>query len=314
MKRGALVLAALLATTLPSRAAHADPVDDARALFVEGSALLHAGRPEDALEKLQRSFALVPSPNTELLLGRALRELGRRVEAAGALEHAEAEARRRGNAGETKYGQTEAAAHAEAASLRAQLGRLRIRIAEPARASLRIDGKAVPIAAEGETTVLHEPGRIEVAVSREGEAESRQIVEVSAGAAAQMEFASASARPPKPVVVVTPARVVASSRATWALPAAIVAGGVTVVGAGVFTVFGLKSGSAYDDLEARCGPACGPAERANADAGSRDQTIANVGLAVGSLAAAAAITFVLVHVLGGDRTASPIARTRSPTL
>jgi len=306
VKAGFLLSAALL-VSLPARA---DSVDDARALFTEGSASLKAGRPQEALEKLERSYALVPSPNTELLLGRALREVGRKVDALRALEHAEVEARRRGNAGVTRYGQTEAAAHAEAASLRAQLGTLRVRVAHPEEATLSVDGIPVPIAPEGDTTVVHEPGRVEVAVARSGEAEARQIVTVDAGATVQMEFASREAKP-LVVRVPEPARR-EPAPVPWAVPAAITAGGVMVVAGGIFTGFALKSGATYDALSDRCGPrSCGPADRADADAGKRDQTIANVALVVAGAAAAAALSFVVVKVF--SRSDSPrVARGRTP--
>lgn len=308
VKRAALLVAALLVAT-PARA---EPIDEARALFTEGNARLRAGKAQEAKELLERSFALVPSPNTELQLGRALRELGRRVEAVQALEHAEAEARRRGNAGETRYGQTEAAAHAEAASLRAQLGTLHIRVVRPPDAALAVDGKATAIADEGDTTVLHEPGRIEVVVTRAGEAEAKQVVTLAPGGAAQMEFASRGAAPRTVVVEPAPPATTRPENA-WALPAALVAGGVTIASSATFTIFALRSEDAYDTLSERCGPnACGPADRAEADDGKRDQTIANVALAVAGTAAAATLAFVLVKVFSGGGTAR-VAELLTPT-
>ncbi len=271
--------------------------------MVEGNAELHAGRPAEALEKLERSFALVPSPNTELLLARALRDLGRRVEAAGAFERAEAEARRRALAGELKYGQTEAAAHAEGGSLRAQLGTLRIHVARPGRVSLLVDGKPVSLAPDGEASLLHEPGRAEVVV-RDGDNEQKQIVTVAANATVQMEFAGTGTRdaPPRRDVIVAPPEPPRTS-GSWAVPAAFVAGAATLVGAGAFTFFGLRSEATWDDLSQRCGPTfCGPADRADADRAETDQTIANVGLAVASVAAVATIAFVVISLTAPDTT------------
>ncbi len=283
--------------------------------MIDGNADLHAGKPAAALEKLERSFSLVPSPNTELLVARALRDLGRRVDAVRAFEHAEAEARRRSLAGEVKYSQTELAARAEGGSLRAQLGTLRVHVARPAQSSLFVDGKRVALADDGAASLMHEPGRVEVVV-REGASEQKQIVTVTAGGTVQMEFAGiapGTARsdvtpPPAPTPVETSAR-------SWAVPAALVTGAVTLGGAGVFTFFGLRSEATWDDLSQRCGPTfCGPADRADADRAKTDQTIANVGLTVASIAAVATIAFVVVSLTAPRRssTASSTASFTAP--
>ncbi len=285
-------------------------VEEARTLMVDGNAQLHAGKAAEALEKLERSFALVPSPNTELLVARALRELGRRVDAARAFEHAEQEARRRALAGEVKYGQTEAAAHTEGASVRAQLGTLRVHVARPDRMALRVDGKDVPLATDGDTALLHEPGRAEIVV-REGETEQKQVVTVVAGTTIQMEFAGNGAKPAAPVFREVTPRPVEPAPTRWTLPAALVAGGVTLLGGGTFAFFGSRSESTWDDLSRRCGPSfCGPAERADADAAKTDQTVANVGLVVGSVAAVATVAFVVLHLTSSpERRASLERRT-----
>lgn len=273
--------------------------------MVEGNALLHAGKPAEALEKLEKSFALVASPNTELLVARALRDLGRRVDAARSYEHAEAEAHRRELGGEVKYGQTAAAAHTEGEAIRAELGTLRVHLARRGQALL-VDGKNVAIAAEGDTSILHAPGRAEVVV-REGEAEQKQVVTVIAGATIQMEFGAtagtATAESKKGVVgpFMASPKMERSSSSSWTTPAALIAGGVALAGAGTFAFFGSKSESTYSDLSERCGPAsCGPADRADADAAKRDQTIANVGLAVASVAAVTTIAFLVVKFTSRD--------------
>jgi hypothetical protein len=273
---------------------------------------LHAGKPAEALEKLERSFALVPSPNTELLVARALRDLGRRVEAALTFEHAEAEARRRALAGEVKYGQTEAAAHAEGASVKGQLGILRVHVARLGQASLFVDGKPIPLATEGDTSLLHEPGRAEVVV-RDGATEQKQIVTVASGSTIQMEFAGRGAPAQEPTT--TKPLVVARNEphgSTWTLPAALVAGGLTLVGAGSFAFFGSRSESTWDDLSGRCGPSfCGPADRADADRATTDQTIANVSLGVAAVAAAATIAFIVIHVSSRGSTSAQLDRVRT---
>jgi hypothetical protein len=139
-------------------------------------------------------------------------------------------------------------------------------------------------------------------------AEQSQRATLAAGGAVGKEFTPADT-PSSPPRVETPPPPREGEPPGWALPAALVAGGVAIVGAGVFIGFKLKSDSIYDDLQRRCGPSsCGPADRADADEGKRDQNIATVGLVVGGVAAASAIAFVLVRAYGprNDARAEPI--------
>ncbi len=276
----ALCVTALACALLTPGAAHAQEaptaaeVDEARFLFGAASAKLQVGRAADAIPMLERSLSLVPSPNTELLLGRALRDVGRRVEGLAHLDHAAAEANRRAAAGESKYAQTASAARAEGESLRAQLGVLTIHLEEAEGASLLVDGLPLALAKSGDTSIVHEPGRIEVVV-RSPAGEQRQVVSVVPGQSVRMEFGGAARRaaePPAPkAVVVAPPPPEPSG--TWMRPAAWISTGIAVAGAGTFTFFGLRSQSTYDDLDARCGPFCGAAERPEADRAIREQTV-----------------------------------------
>lgn len=291
-------------------------LEEARASLKEGTAKLYAGNPAEALVLLVRSYALFPSPNTELLLGRAQRELGRRVEAVASLEHAAAEASRRAAKGEAKYAPTATAARDEALALRAKLGVIELHLADPRGASVVVDGKPVTFASAADVVLLHEPGRAEISV-QSGGAEQRQIVTVLAGSTLRLEFGGGASRPaavaPMPAAR-APADMgpppPAGAATPWTTPAAWTAAAVTAAGLGTFAFFGLRSASTYDDLAERCGPTCGAADRAEADRGERDQTIANVGLAV---AAAAAVSLVLFVVLapsrgGGTSSAPRVAR------
>jgi hypothetical protein len=140
-------------------------------------------------------------------------------------------------------------------------------------------------------------------VRDEGGAMQRQSVTVLAGGTVQLEFAAEKTPPPTPVIPpVVPAP--QGSDGSWAVPAAWAAGGLTIAGLGVFTIFGLSSQSTYDDLATRCGPsACGPDDRSLADDGQRSQTIANVGLGVAIVAAVATAAFVWV-ALSNDNAAA----------
>jgi hypothetical protein len=131
-------------------------------------------------------------------------------------------------------------------------------------------------------------------------AEQSQRATLVAGGDVRMEFTPASpdaAQAQLPPIETPPQPPPSRGEApAWTVPAAVVAGGFALAGTGVFIGFGAKSTSIYNDLAAKCGTTgCGPEDRATADAGKRDQTIANVGLAVGIAGAASMITFLLIR-------------------
>jgi len=292
----------------PARADTEDVRDreEAKRLFAQGSASFLARRYADALVELRASHKLVPSPNSGLLIARCLRELNRRVEAVEMYGTVAADARRRASEGDAKYGQTADVASTEGASVRATLGTIRVRVAHPPPgAQVEIDSVASP-ATDAELVVLHPPGDVTVKLKPRTGAEQSQRATVVAGGEVRMEFtpaeATAPAPPPpndpttRPDTVVRPAE---GEPPSWTLPAALVAGGVALVGTGLFVGFGLKSDAIYTDLSAKCGAlGCGTEDRALADEGKRDQTIANVSLAVGIVGAASAISFLLVRAYG----------------
>src|SRR4051812_33000197 len=101
----AIVLCGILATGVAqAQPEPSDPaaVEAARADFSEGQGHFRAKRWSEALKAFEKSYAGVPSPNAQLMIGRCLRELGRGPDAAAAFSSAEAEARKRVNRGESK--------------------------------------------------------------------------------------------------------------------------------------------------------------------------------------------------------------------
>jgi hypothetical protein len=306
------------ATPLPALAqgpTEASAMVEARKLFAQGSAFYLAGKYADALEVLKASRDLVPSPNSELVIARCLRELGRLVEAQEMFASAEVEARRRAAEGTQKYEKTANSASTEGAAVRALLGTLRIRIeGVQANTKLEIDGLPSSIPVDGDVVVWHTPGDVAVSVRTSTGAEQKQVATLRAGAAITMSFAAPqppgarepiSLEPPneplvfaaRPAEGPTPtAR--ESSGGSWATAAALTTGALALGGAGVFIGFHLDANSAYRQLFNSCGKTggCGPAERSKADSGKTSQLIANVGLIAGSAAAAAALTFTIISV------------------
>jgi hypothetical protein len=297
---------------------------EAKRLFAEGSALYLSARYEAALEALRSSYELVPSPNSQLVIARCLRELGRLVEAQEAFGAAEAEARRRAAEGTVKYKQTTESAAVEGAAVRSALGTIHVRVeGVAADTKLEVDGASTELPADGDLIVWHVPGEVAVSLHSGSGMEQKQTVTVRAGAEVTMGFGRPEPAPPErestvparaslpvspPMAVAEHPQANAPQGPSWASPAAITSGALTAVGAGMFIGFGLASEAAFNNLKTRCGNHCGPADRPDARRGQTDQLIANVSLVAGSLAAAATATFVIIAA------SSPApAKTMGPT-
>lgn len=306
----AIALVCVISGTVVPAAADQDPdpaaVDAARADFAEGQGHFRARRWNEALKSFERSYAQVASPNVQLMIGRCLRELGRAPEAAAAFTSAEGEARRRVKSGEAKYAETAEAAATEGSAVRAGLGTMRIHVAHANGATLMVDRRTVALSREGDATVLHEPGSVQVVVRASDGVEQRQTATVVVGNTAEMEFVvaegkSAPSLATKPVPPRPPEE--AGGRfPDWFWPAALAAGGLTVAGTGVGIGFGAVSKAQFDDLVQKCNgdPCTTPDQRAQADTGKQNQTIANIGFGVG-IVGAVATGVILFLGLTSDR-------------
>src|SRR5688572_4647340 len=104
------VLAIVLASGGFTAGAHAQPpatdADRAAALYDEGSKLLKEGNAGASLAPLEQSMGLLASPNTELLVGHALRELGKKARAVERYVHVRETAKARVAAGEARFSRT----------------------------------------------------------------------------------------------------------------------------------------------------------------------------------------------------------------
>lgn len=312
MKPGVWLISLALAATLSSSTFAADEsFDEAKTQFAAGSGHFQARRWAEALEAFERANAIVPSPNTELLIGRCLRELGLTVLAVKAFDRTVDDAKRRVEAGETKYAQAREAAAREGEAIRRTLGTIRVRIPRSAApGGITLDGAPLSVDAEGAATVLSQPGTATIEF-RDGGRPQRQTVTVLAGAAVDVEFAEGASRAPDVVGAAPPAPASsAGHESSWISWAAIGAGALAVGGGGVYLGFNAAARSTYDDLAAQCGPdRCTEAHRSDADRGERQQTIALVGLSIGAVAAAATVALVVVAL---GRAGSRIARVPPP--
>lgn len=278
------------AGVLPSRATPAQR-EQATARFAKGKEHQTAGRFEAAITELNASLDIVASPNTRLMIGRCHRELGHLVAAYNELGRAATDARELAKE-DAKYEKTAEAALAERNEIAAKLGLLEVSVAnaEPTT-TLRVGGEEVPRAAWSEP-VATMPGDTEVVVETPGKPPVKKTVTAQAG---QRVAVAVDGNPPVAPVTEPPKTEVSTSKPASLRPLAYVAGGVAVVGLGTFVVAGLMSRSTYSDLEGACPGGTCPRDRAeDISRGKTEQTLANVGLVVGLVGAAAGVTlFVL---------------------
>jgi hypothetical protein len=283
---GLLALIVALAGSAAPRGAAAQPVappgeDEAITRYREGGRLLRIGRPAEALAELDRSAALHPSPNTDLLRAHALRALEREPEAMAVYERVVVEAGALVRAGEERFVPTVEDAGKWIALLKAQLASLDL-VLEDAPQGAKLEVAGVSVAAslvDGalRAVVWQRPGAVVVTVrGPAGEVLSSRDATLEAGKVTRLRFdAKERHMRSKPGE---------ESRGFPAPPpAAWVAGGIGATGLVLFAVFGGLAESAASELR-ECEPACDPKDRALrdvADDGKTYAVAANVSVAVG---------------------------------
>ncbi len=264
--------------------------EQAQRRFTRGRELFNQKKYAESLQELRASHEIVSSPNTRLMIARCYRELGRLVQAYAELGRTSVEARELERT-DRRYGQAADTAEQERKALESQLAFVRVEVthAEPAT-SLTVDGEEIRRAGWGEPTPAM-PGSAQVVVETPGRAPLRKTLALQAGQHATVTIdASTAPAPPaaEPHVASTAAT---PPMRTWAY----VAGGVGVAGLATFAIAGTMANGTYNDLESACGGGpCPPTRQSDIDAGRRQQTIANIGLAVGVVGLGAGVTMFLL--------------------
>ncbi len=325
--RALLVIATTSAPITVSSRAHAGSASPstaakatAKRAFERGKKLYANGKFEEAKSAFQESYDAAPEPEPLLMLARVQRDNGELLKARAsykkALEIVDA-------------GEAEGQAHRatldeiknELRELDGVLGFVTIKVSH-APPGTRVDIDGSDVTAELGSPIRAEPGPLVVTATTPDGMEKSQNAMVKAGqtssvaialnytgtsgealAAARQEKRAAppeeteDAPPPKKEP--KPDRKQPSSTKktlTW------VAGGVGVVGVATFVVFGSLSASKFKQLEDAC-PAnhCDPNLENDKNTGKTFQTVANVGLVVGAVGIASAIT--LFAIGGGSETA-----------
>jgi hypothetical protein len=278
-----------------------DQLAAAQTTFQAANKLFDAGRFEEAITAFRASYDIVRSPNSVLMVARCQRELGRLGEAFSNYSSALADAERVAKT-DPKYEETTRAAREELESLRSQVAFLTITvIGAQTDSEIRIADRRIPVGALTEPIPL-KPGEYDVSArSSSGQLITRHVA-LAEGAKQTLEMdlsASAPEQGAAPEAASTPSdthgATVSSSGSGSGRTLAYISGGVGVVGMAAFGVFGMMANSEYDSLKSSCpGGTCRPGSQSDIDSGKRDQTIANVGLAVGIVGLGVGITLFAV--------------------
>jgi hypothetical protein len=282
----------------------------AQKTFDAGSKLYDAHQYGEALVAFRASYQIVPSPNSHLMIARALRDLGRNVEAYVEYDAVAREASAKGD----RY---ESAAHAateERDEVRPKVALLTVKVAgDPAGVTVKIGDAALDAGQLG-TPIPRDPGAVVVTAAGADGARARSEVTLAAGGASDvlltLEAAPVEAPPPEappPPVVVTAPKTSGVPLRTWAY----VSGGVGVVGLATFGIFGAMSSSKYNSLNSSCPDHRCPADKqSDVDAGRSDQTIANVALVIGVVGVGAGVTLFVVSMHGSKETTAATQNVR----
>jgi hypothetical protein len=293
-----------------------DEVKKAQDLFEKGLALRKAKKYALALEQFRASYATVPSPNSRLNIARCMNELGDHVDAYLEFTAVADEASARA-ATEPRYAKTRDTAILERDEVAKKIAVVTVTVEHPeAAASLKIGGREAPRDTWGKPFPA-KPGPVEVIVYSTAGPPVTENVETSAGDKKDVTIDAQAGGPVPPeggngdgTVTVEPP----SSR-EGLRPFAYIAGGIGLVGFGVFTVAGIMANGTYSDLEDKCGTSpCPPEYAEDVDSGKTQQTIANVGLIVGAVGIAAGATLFVLSITGGDSSAEPQADSTSAQL
>lgn len=284
--------------------------EQAQSRFLRGRTLYAAKKYDDAYKEFAASLDIVASPNTRLYAGRCLRETGHLVQAYVELGRTEVEAKEL-TRDDPRYERTGAAAAEERNQLASRLGFVDLRVtnAEP-ETTVTVGGDDVKRGGWDEP-IPAVPGSVDVVVRTPGREPVTRTVTVSAGKNASVAVDARADAPSTEAVAVAAIPTEAPEHGKGLRPYAFLAGGVAVAGLATFTVFGLMANGTHADLEKACGSGpCPPGHEDEISSGRTQQTIANIGLVVGAIGAAAAVTLFVLDARGSsssDASATPAA-------
>jgi hypothetical protein len=271
--------------------------EEAQTRFAHARELFAAKKFDEAHDEFEKSYAIVASPNALLFVARSDRERGKLVAAYAGFGRTAAEAKEHA-ADDPRYAKTAEAATEERDALAPQLGFVTIAVdrATP-ETSVTIGTLKLGKAEWGEAVPMM-PGTNDVVIVTPGKANAHQMVTIAAGDrktlaldagpdVAQPAQPQTVAEAPKPHVQSPEEEAASRGRTRTLAYGAAAVGGVGIV---TFAVFGLMSNATYNDLTTQCHGPCPTGYGASeVSKGKTQQTVADVGLAVGLVGVAAAV-------------------------
>jgi hypothetical protein len=278
--------------------------EEAQSHFARGRDLYTAKKFDEAAAEFDRSYAIVASPNALFFLARCDRERGKLVAAYSELGRTAAEAREHASE-DPRYAKTAEAATEERNAVALQLGFVTVTVNGGGPDTVvSIGGDKFPRAALGEPFPVM-PGSTEIVVDTPGTPPLRQTVSAFGGERKTVSFdvatVPAAGQLPEPVTL-RPARAPAAEDEAAGhahlRTGSYIAAGVAAVGLITFAAAGVASNNTYNQLEGECHGPC-PASaghQSEIDNGKTEQTIADVGLVVGLVGAAAAVTLFVMSI------------------
>lgn len=313
---GALTLSLLTAPThargLSPLSATPEQAAEAQALYEQGVQAYKARDYSAAAKAFAAAYEVVASPNARMMYARALRDSGDTPRAFEEFLRTQQEAAVLA-VDSPRYAAASEAAEREAAALQPQVAAVAIDV-DGATQGLSVTVGARPVPQEFWSGVVVKVGTVDVLVRLPDGRRVLKTVDVALGQRVRIkvEVHTGTAvtsfppqRRPTGVAVSGASAELPTGGAADAgappkasrpslLPYAYAAGGLGAAGLLTFAIAGSLASSTYSDLEAAC-PAhqCPPERRADVDAGRSQQLIANVGLTLGLLGAAAGVTLWL---------------------
>lgn len=248
-ERASAAALALLAILLTPSITHAADAADADALFREGRALLDAGEPERACEKLSASQRLERAAGTALALGMCHEARGRLASASQSYLEAESLGRA------TDRPALADAARRRAAALEPRLSRLEVRVDAPVEGlEIRLDGLHMPSTRWSKRLAV-DPGDHVIDATAPGHESARFTVTVGKGAAAEASFVLPRLRALAPAGLVAVRSVShegAPPSGAFQRGAGLAIAAAGAVGVGVGSYFGLRALDRGEEARSLC--------------------------------------------------------------
>jgi hypothetical protein len=271
--------------------------------FAEAVDLFVAGKCDKALPMFRKVHADSESPNARLYIARCLQKVGDNAAAYNEMKATIADATARA-AKEPKYAKTRDAAAAELAQLEPLVALLVVAIADaPPDASAEANGEPIPI---GEPVAVL-PGTVSLVVLAPGKADTKREFDVEAGQTKTVALSLGEEDVEDPLD--DPDAEADTGPDGPGLGAVRIAGmaiaGLGVVGVVVFAVTASSAKSEFDELVDLCMDTnCPDSEAERVADGRKLTTMANVSLAVGSVALLVG-TAMIIFGGPGDEDESP---------